>query len=58
MVKFAPGPLTAWHSHRLGQTLYIVEGIALIQSRGGDLIEAHPGDIVYTPAGEEHWHGP
>jgi quercetin dioxygenase-like cupin family protein len=57
MVKFAPGARTAWHSHGLGQTLYIVEGIALIRSRGGDLIGAHPGDIVYTPPGEEHWHG-
>jgi quercetin dioxygenase-like cupin family protein len=57
MVKFAPGARTAWHSHGLGQTLHIVEGIALIQSRGGDLIEAHPGDIIYTPPGEEHWHG-
>ena len=57
MVKFAPGARTAWHSHGLGQTLYIVEGIALIQSRGGDLVEAHPGDVIYTPPGEEHWHG-
>jgi quercetin dioxygenase-like cupin family protein len=57
MVKFAPGSRTAWHSHGLGQTLYIVEGIALIQNRGGELLEAHSGDVVYTPAGEEHWHG-
>ncbi|MGA5200609.1 (R)-mandelonitrile lyase [Streptomyces variegatus] len=57
MVRFAPGAHSAWHSHGLGQTLYIVEGIALIQSRGSKIIEAHPGDIVYTPPGEEHWHG-
>ncbi|MFF7331397.1 cupin domain-containing protein [Streptomyces sp. NPDC008150] len=57
MVRFAPGARTAWHSHGLGQTLYIVEGIALIQSRGGDLVEARPGDVIFTPAGEEHWHG-
>ena len=57
MVKFAPGARTAWHSHGLGQTLYIVEGIALIQSRGGEIVEAHPGDIIWTPPGEEHWHG-
>lgn len=57
MVRFAPCARTAWHSHGLGQTLYIVEGIALIQSRGGDIIEAHPGDVIFTPAGEEHWHG-
>ena len=57
MVKFAPGARTAWHAHGLGQTLYIVEGIALIQSRGGEIVEAHPGDIIWTPPGEEHWHG-
>ncbi|MFJ8495246.1 cupin domain-containing protein [Streptomyces sp. NPDC094038] len=57
MVRFAPGARTAWHSHGLGQTLYIVEGIALIQSRGGEIVEAHPGDVLLTPAGEEHWHG-
>ena len=57
MVKFAPGARTAWHSHGLGQTLYIVEGIALIQSRGGEIVEAHPGDVIWTPPGEEHWHG-
>ncbi|WP_371574654.1 cupin domain-containing protein [Streptomyces sp. NBC_01314] len=57
MVRFTPGARTAWHSHALGQTLCIVEGIALVQSRGGDIIEAHPGDIIDTPAGEEHWHG-
>ncbi|MEV6547029.1 cupin domain-containing protein [Streptomyces sp. NPDC051665] len=57
MVRFSPGARTAWHSHGLGQTLYIVEGIALLQSRGGEIVEAHPGDVIFTPAGEEHWHG-
>ena len=56
-VRFAPGARTAWHSHGLGQTLYIVEGIALIQARGGQILEARPGDVVWTPPGEEHWHG-
>ena len=56
IVRFTPGARTAWHSHGLGQTLHIVEGIALVQSRGGDIIEAHPGDIIHTPPGEEHWH--
>ncbi len=57
VVKFAPGARTAWHSHGLGQTLYILEGVALVQSRGGEIVEAYPGDIIYTPPGEEHWHG-
>ncbi|MFD7476136.1 cupin domain-containing protein [Streptomyces sp. NPDC059837] len=56
MVRFTPGARTAWHSHALGQTLHIVEGIALVQSRGGDIVEAHPGDVIHTPPGEEHWH--
>ncbi|MDT0467737.1 (R)-mandelonitrile lyase [Streptomyces gibsoniae] len=57
MVRFAPGARTAWHSHGLGQVLCIVEGVALIQARGGRIIEARPGEAVWTPAGEEHWHG-
>ncbi|MEH0638770.1 (R)-mandelonitrile lyase [Streptomyces bottropensis] len=57
LVRFTPGARTAWHSHALGQTLHIVEGVALMQSRGGDIIEAHPGDVIHTPPGEEHWHG-
>ncbi|MFG2124404.1 cupin domain-containing protein [Streptomyces sp. NPDC048710] len=56
-VRFTPGARTAWHSHGLGQTLCIVEGIALVQSRGGEILEAHPGDVIWTPPGEEHWHG-
>jgi quercetin dioxygenase-like cupin family protein len=57
IVRFSPGAHTAWHAHSLGQTLYIVEGIALIQSRGGKILQAHPGDVVHTPPNEEHWHG-
>lgn len=57
MVRFAPGARTAWHSHGLGQTLYIVEGVALVQARGGEIVEAHPGDVLWTPPGEQHWHG-
>lgn len=57
MVRFAPGARTAWHSHAVGQTLYIMEGVALVQARGGDIVEAHPGDVLHTPPGEAHWHG-
>jgi quercetin dioxygenase-like cupin family protein len=57
MVRFTPGARTAWHSHGLGRTLHIVEGIALVQSRGGQILEAHPGDVIHTPPGEEHWDG-
>jgi quercetin dioxygenase-like cupin family protein len=56
-VHFTPGARTAWHSHEGGQTLYVTEGKGLTQSRGDRLAEIHPGDVIYTPDGEEHWHG-
>jgi quercetin dioxygenase-like cupin family protein len=56
-VRFTPSARTAWHSHALGQTLYVTEGRGLIQSRGADIAEIRPGDIIYTPANEWHWHG-
>jgi quercetin dioxygenase-like cupin family protein len=56
-VRFAPGARTAWHSHARGQYLLVVEGTALVGNRNGEVIEAHAGQTVYTPPGEEHWHG-
>jgi quercetin dioxygenase-like cupin family protein len=56
-VRFAPGSRTAWHSHARGQTLHVTEGVALIGTRDGTVVTAHPGDTIYTPPGEEHWHG-
>jgi quercetin dioxygenase-like cupin family protein len=57
VVRFAPGARNAWHAHALGQTLHVTEGTGLIQSRGGPVSEIRPGDTVYTPPGEWHWHG-
>jgi quercetin dioxygenase-like cupin family protein len=57
VVRFSPGARTAWHSHTLGQTLYVTEGRGLIQSRGEAIVEIRSGDVVYTPDAEEHWHG-
>ncbi len=56
-VRFAPGARSAWHRHALGQTLHVTEGRGLIQSRGDKVVEIRPGDTVYTPPGEWHWHG-
>jgi quercetin dioxygenase-like cupin family protein len=57
VVRFAPGARNAWHAHAVGQTVHVTEGVGRMQSRGGDLLEIHPGDTVYTPPGEWHWHG-
>jgi quercetin dioxygenase-like cupin family protein len=56
-VRFLPGARTAWHSHARGQTLHVTEGVALLGSRDGTVIEALPGQTIWTPPGEEHWHG-
>ena len=56
-VHFAPCARTAWHVHALGQTLYVTEGVGFVQARGGELVEIRPGDVIYTPPGEWHWHG-
>ena len=57
MVRFAPCARTAWHFHAVGQTLHVTEGRGLIQSRGGEVQQIKPGDTIYTPPGEWHWHG-
>lgn len=57
IVRFAPSARTAWHSHPGGQTLHILEGVALVQSRGGAVTELPAGSTVLCPPGEEHWHG-
>lgn len=56
-VHFAPCARTAWHSHAVGQTLHVTEGVGLVQARGGEVTEIRPGDTIYTPPGEWHWHG-
>jgi quercetin dioxygenase-like cupin family protein len=56
-VRFTPGARTAWHSHQGGQTLYVTEGCGLIQVRGQQIVGLNPGDVVFAPDGEEHWHG-
>lgn len=56
-VSFEPGARTAWHTHPLGQTLYVVNGTGLIGLRGELPTETHTGDTVWIPPGEEHWHG-
>jgi quercetin dioxygenase-like cupin family protein len=57
IVRFTPGARTNWHSHALGQTLFCTDGAGLVVSRDGTVIRLTPGETVWTPPGEEHWHG-
>ena len=56
-VTFEPGARTAWHTHPLGQTLIVTAGLGRVQRWGGPIEEIRPGDVVWLPPGEKHWHG-
>lgn len=56
-VTFEPGARTAWHTHPLGQTLIVTAGCGWTQRWGGPVEEIRPGDVVWFPPGEKHWHG-
>jgi len=56
-VTFEPGARTAWHKHPLGQTLIVTSGCGWVQKQGGPKEEIRPGDVVWFPPGEKHWHG-
>jgi quercetin dioxygenase-like cupin family protein len=56
-VTFEPGARTAWHSHPLGQTLIVKAGSGRVQRWGGPIEEIRPGDVVWIPPAEKHWHG-
>ena len=56
-VHFTPGARTHWHTHPLGQTIYVTEGIGRCQREGGPVEAIHPGDRVFFEPGENHWHG-
>jgi quercetin dioxygenase-like cupin family protein len=56
-VTFEPGARTMWHTHPLGQTLIVTSGLGWVQCEGGPIEEIGPGDVVWFPPGEKHWHG-
>jgi quercetin dioxygenase-like cupin family protein len=56
-VSFEPGARTNWHSHPFGQTLYVIAGFGLVQKEGEAVRQIRPGDVVWIPPGEKHWHG-
>jgi quercetin dioxygenase-like cupin family protein len=57
LVRFTPGARTNWHSHAVGQTLHVTEGVGLVGTRDGTALRIRAGETVVCPPGEEHWHG-
>lgn len=56
-VTFEPGARTAWHTHPLGQTLIVTAGCGWAQREGGPIEDIRPGDVIWFPPSEKHWHG-
>jgi quercetin dioxygenase-like cupin family protein len=56
-VHFTPGARTAWHTHPLGQTIFVLEGVGHCQRDGGQVEVIRAGDRVFFEPGEKHWHG-
>jgi quercetin dioxygenase-like cupin family protein len=56
-VTFEPGARTAWHTHPLGQTLIVTAGSGRAQRWGGPIEDIRPGDVIWFPPSEKHWHG-
>jgi len=56
-VTFEPGARTAWHTHPLGQILIVTAGCGRVQRWDRSVEEIRPGDVVWFPPGEKHWHG-
>lgn len=57
IVTFEPGARTAWHTHPLGQLLIVTAGEGWARTENGPREVIRPGDMVWIPPGERHWHG-
>jgi quercetin dioxygenase-like cupin family protein len=57
LVRFTPGAHTNWHSHAVGKTLHVTDGVGLVGTRDGTVLRIRAGDTVVCPPDEEHWHG-
>ena len=57
IVTFQRGARTAWHSHPLGQTLVVIDGVGWTQVEGEPILEFAAGDILLCPRNRPHWHG-
>jgi quercetin dioxygenase-like cupin family protein len=56
-VELQDGARTVWHSHPRGQILVAISGLGQVQAEEADVIELRPGDSIWAPPGERHWHG-
>jgi 4-carboxymuconolactone decarboxylase len=55
-VNFNRGVRNKFHRHNIEQVLIVTEGKGIVATEKEE-ISVEPGDIIFIPAGEKHWHG-
>jgi quercetin dioxygenase-like cupin family protein len=55
-VNFGRGVRNKFHTHTTEQILIVTEGTGIVATEKEE-ITVGPGDVIYFPAGEKHWHG-
>jgi quercetin dioxygenase-like cupin family protein len=55
-VNFGQGVRNKFHSHTIEQVLILTEGTGIVAT-DEETVTVSPGDIIFIPAGEKHWHG-
>ena len=55
-VNFSRGIRNKFHSHTIEQILIVTEGKGIVATDKEE-IAVVPGDVIFIPAGEKHWHG-
>ena len=56
MVSFQTGGRNTLHAHTSDQVLIITEVTGIVATET-DEQEVGVGDVIFIPAGEQHWHG-
>ena len=55
-VNFPLGVRNKFHSHTIEQVLIVTEGKGIVATDTEEIVVT-PGDVIFIPAGEKHWHG-
>jgi quercetin dioxygenase-like cupin family protein len=56
IMTFEPGAPTGWHTHPPARPSSSWR-CGWVQPEGGGIEDIRPGDVVWFPPGERHWHG-
>jgi 4-carboxymuconolactone decarboxylase len=55
-VNFGQGVRSKFHSHTSDQVIIVTAGRGVVATEE-EQVTVSPGDVVFVPAGEKHWHG-